>query len=122
MTRPDRVQLRGLRTSGRHGVLAAERLADQPFVIDLTLELDTAQAATSDELADTVDYAALARRVAAAVESEPVDLLETLAQRIAELCLADTRVEAVEVTVHKPAAPVEVAVDDICLTIHRSRP
>lgn len=117
----DRVVLRGLHAHGRHGVLAAERRDGQPFVVDAVLHLDTAPAATSDDLADTVDYAALARTLVGLVESEPVDLLETLAQRLAGACLADDRVRVVEITVHKPTAPVGVEVDDVAVSIRRTR-
>ena len=78
-------------------------------------------AAVSDDLADTVDYGALARDVLGVVEGEPVDLIETLAQRIADVCLVDERVQWTEVTVHKPAAPIEATFSDVALTIRRSR-
>lgn len=117
----DRIALHGLRAVGHHGVLPHERRDGQPFVVDLTVAVDTARAAASDDLADTVDYAGLARRVLDVVEGEPVDLVETLAQRIAEQCLADPLVEAVEVTVHKPKAPVAVLLDDVSVTIRRQR-
>ena len=118
----DRVSLRGLRVHGRHGVLPRERSEGQTFVVDAVLEVDTRPAAASDDLADTVDYGALADRLAGIVAGEPVALIETLAQRLADACLQDARVRAVEVTVHKPYAPVEVDVDDITVTIRREQP
>ncbi len=118
----DRLALRGLRCHGYHGVLDHERRDGQPFVVDVVLELDTRAAATSDALERTVDYGELAGSLARIVEGEPVNLIETLAQRLADACLADGRVEAVEVTVHKPQAPVPAAVDDVTLTIRRGRP
>ena len=117
----DRLSLRGITAFGRHGVLPAERADGQHFVVDLVLGLDARPAASRDELSSTVDYGQLAEQVHAAVESEPVDLIETLAERVARLCLLESAVEWVEVTVHKPAAPVSVPVDDVALTIHRSR-
>jgi 7,8-dihydroneopterin aldolase/epimerase/oxygenase len=117
----DRVALRGLAARGHHGVLAHERRTGQRFVVDVVLHLDTRPAAGSDDLADTVDYGALAEQVVALVEGEPVDLLETLADRVARLCLGDPRVAEAEVTVHKPEAPVTVPFDDVTVTIHRSR-
>jgi 7,8-dihydroneopterin aldolase/epimerase/oxygenase len=117
----DRVTLRGLRGFGRHGVLPHERRDGQSFVVDVAIALDTRKAAASDDLADTVDYGGLAGRVVAVVEGEPVNLIETLAERIADVCLAEPRVEQVEVTVHKPSAPVAVPVDDVTVTISRSR-
>ncbi|MGH8969228.1 MAG: dihydroneopterin aldolase [Actinomycetes bacterium] len=117
----DRITLRGLRGTGHHGVYAEERAAGQPFVVDVTLELDTRPAASRDDLARTVHYGDLARQVLAVVEGEPVDLVETLAQRVADVCLAQSAVDAVEVTVHKPEAPVGVAFDDVSVTIRRVR-
>jgi dihydroneopterin aldolase len=121
VTEMDRVTLRGLRGFGRHGVLPHERRDGQSFVVDVAVALDTRKAAASDDLADTVDYGGLAGRVVAVVEGEPVNLIETLAERIADVCLAEPRVEQVEVTVHKPSAPVAVPVDDVTVTISRSR-
>ncbi|MGL5824638.1 MAG: dihydroneopterin aldolase, partial [Nocardioides sp.] len=85
------------------------------------LGLDTRRAAASDDLADTTDYGALVAAVTAAVERDPVDLIETLAQRIADTCLADPGVEWAEVTVHKPQAPIEATFADVALTIRRQR-
>ena len=116
----DRIALVGLQARGRHGVLASEREAGQVFGVDVVLALDTRPAAASDDLADTVDYGALALDVVAVVEGEPVDLVETLAQRIADVCLLDPRVQWTEVTVHKPAAPIDATFSDVALTIHRS--
>ena len=87
----------------------------------LTLGVDTRTAAGSDDLQDTVDYGTLVAAVKQAIENDPVDLIETLAQRIADLCLADPRVGWTEVTVHKPQAPIEATFSDVALTIHRSR-
>lgn len=117
----DRIVLRGLRGHGFHGVLAAERENGQDFVVDVTLSLDLSGAARSDEVADTVHYGELAERVVALVEGDPVDLIETLAGRIADDCLADDRVREVEVTVHKPQAPIEVPFEDIAVTLVRGR-
>ena len=117
----DRITLTGLRVRGHHGVLAHERRDGQDFVVDVALSVDTRAAAASDDLADTVDYSQLAVAVTRAVETDPVDLVETLAQRVADLCLGDPRVGWTEVTVHKPHAPVAVAFADVALTIHRSR-
>ena len=98
-----------------------EKREGQVFLVDLTLGLDTRPAAASDDLADTVDYGGLVAAVKAAVETEPVDLVETVAQRIADVCLADRRVEWVRVTLHKPDAPIEAPFRDVSLTITRTR-
>ncbi|KWW98888.1 dihydroneopterin aldolase [Carbonactinospora thermoautotrophica] len=117
----DRVALRGLRGRGYHGVFDRERQEGQTFIVDVVLGMDTRKAAMSDDLADTADYGAIARRVVEVVEGEPVNLIETLAQRIADVCLAEPVVEEVEVTVHKPDAPIPVRFDDVTVTIMRSR-
>ena len=121
MQQLDRVALRGLRGYGRHGVLPSERANGQPFLVDVELGLDTRRAAKSDDLTDTVDYAGLADRVVALVEGEPVNLIETLAERVAAMCLESGGVEQVQVTVHKPEAPVSVGFEDVSVTIMRSR-
>ena len=117
----DRIALVGLEAHGHHGVFDFERETGQLFRVDVVLGLDSRPAAASDDLADTVDYGALAHDVLGVVQGDPVDLLETLAQRIADVCLVDERVEWAEVTVHKPAAPVPATFADVALTIHRSR-
>jgi dihydroneopterin aldolase len=117
----DQIMLTGLRVRGHHGVYDFERKAGQDFVLDVTLELDTSIAAASDEVGDTVHYGELAESLAAVVAGPPVNLLETLAQRLAQVCLADARVSAATVTVHKPQAPIELAFDDVAVTIRRER-
>jgi len=117
----DTVAVRGLRTRGYHGVFEAERRLGQTFVVDAVLEVDTRPAAAGDDLAEAVDYGELALALSRVVEGDPVDLIETLAQRIADVCLADPRVQWTEVTVHKPDAPVEATFSDVALTITRSR-
>lgn len=118
---PDRLSIHGLRAFGHHGVFAAERRDGQEFVADVTLGLDTRRAASRDDLSHTVDYGALTDRLSWAISADPVDLIETLAARLAELCLSEQGVAWVEVTIHKPTAPVHATVDDVSLTIHRSR-
>ena len=116
---PDQLSIRGIECFGHHGVFDHERRDGQTFVIDLTLALDTRPAATSDDLRETVDYGNLVAHVKTAVESDPVDLIETLAQRVAGVCLSDRRVQWVSVTVHKPGAPIEAVFADVALTIRR---
>lgn len=117
----DRVALRGLRARGHHGVFEREREEGQTFVVDVVLHLDTRPAAETDDLARTAHYGIVAEEVVAIVSGEPVDLVETLAQRIADQCLKHDPVQEVEVTVHKPDAPITVPFDDVTITIHRSR-
>jgi dihydroneopterin aldolase len=118
----DSVALRGVRARGWHGCLPAERELGQEFVVDATLFLDTAPAAASDDLAKTVDYGALAGELAAIVSGEPVNLIETLADRLAMACLRHDLVEEAEIRVHKPAAPIPVPFSDVVVTVRRSRP
>jgi dihydroneopterin aldolase len=117
----DRLSVRGIVVHGHHGVFDFERRDGQEFVIDLVLAMDTRPAAQNDDLQDTVDYGTLVDEVRSAVANDPVDLIETLAQRIADVCLHRPHVEAVEVTVHKPHAPIQATFDDVALTINRSR-
>lgn len=118
----DRISLLGLRAFGRHGVLDHERVSGQEFLVDAVLGVDTRAAAAADDLTLTVDYGALADRLAAIVAGPPVALIETLAERLAAACLEQEPVREVEITVHKPHAPVAQIVADITLTISRSRP
>jgi dihydroneopterin aldolase len=117
----DRVGLHGLRVHGNHGVHDHERSEGQDFVIDAVLGLDTRPAAAGDDLSLTVDYGKLAARLAAVVAGEPVRLIETLADRLAGVCLAEPAVREVEITVHKPHAPLPQAFDDITVTIQRRK-
>ena len=117
----DRLAVRGIAVHGHHGVFEVERREGQEFRIDLVLGMDTRGAARSDDLQDTVDSGTLVDQVRSAVASDPVDLIETLAQRIADICLRNDQVDNVEVTVHKPHAPIQATFDDVALTINRSR-
>lgn len=123
MTDPatDELAVLGIECYGHHGVFEFEKREGQTFVIDLVLGLDTRPAAASDDLRDTLDYGSLVTSVKAAVEKDPVDLIETLAQRIASVCLLDARVEWARVTVHKPEAPIDATFSDVTLTITRKR-
>ena len=115
----DLISLTGLRVRGFHGVLPEERRDGQDFVVDVVLTVDTRAAAASDDLAATVDYGSLASRLAAVVSGEPVNLIETLAARLAEVCCADPRVISARVTVHKPSAPIPLAFDDVSVSVVR---
>ena len=115
----DVLRITGLRERGFHGVLPQERRDGQDFVVDVVLHLDLRPAALSDDVADTVHYGELADALAAVVAGEPVDLIETLAERLAQVCLVDARVMRVEVTVHKPSAPVAAQVADVSVTVVR---
>ncbi|KKD05834.1 dihydroneopterin aldolase [Streptomyces sp. WM6386] len=117
----DRVALRGLKARGHHGVFPKEREEGQTFIVDLVLGLDTRPAAADDDLSKTAHYGIVAEEVVAVVEGEPVNLIETLAERIAQACLKHEEIQEVEVCVHKPDAPITVPFDDVTITITRSR-
>ncbi|MGR6322553.1 dihydroneopterin aldolase [Micromonospora soli] len=117
----DRIELTGLRAHGRHGVYAFERAQGQEFVVDAVLELDLAPAARSDEVTDTVHYGELAERLVAVITGEPVNLIETLADRLLAVCLAEPLVAAATVTVHKPEAPIPHTFRDVAVTMRRTR-
>ena len=116
-----RIELRGLRVRGHHGVYDFERSAGQDFLIDVTLELDLAPAAATDDVADTVHYGELADKLVTVVAGEPVNLLETLADHLVTVCLADARVGVATVTVHKPQAPIPHEFADVAVTVRRTR-
>ncbi len=118
---PDRIAVRGLTAHAHHGVYPSERETGQTFSVDAVLEVDTAPAAATDDLALTVNYAELAQRLHAVLTGEPVDLLETLCRRLADVCLADPLVQAVEITVHKPLADLGVPFDVVSVSIRRQR-
>jgi dihydroneopterin aldolase len=118
----DRITLHGLRVFARHGVQEAERRDGQEFLIDAVLWLDTGPAAASDDLTRTVDYGTLADRLVHLAGDPPVNLIETLAERLATACLAEPAVAEVEITVHKPHAPIAHPFDDVTITIRRARP
>jgi 7,8-dihydroneopterin aldolase/epimerase/oxygenase len=117
----DVIRLTGLRGRGHHGVFEHERRDGQDFVVDVAVELDSSDAAGSDDLGRTVHYGILAEQVVAAIEHDPVDLIETLAARIAAIALSFDAAVATEVTVHKPQAPITVPFDDVSITIRRAK-
>lgn len=115
----DLIKLTGIEVFGHHGVLPHERELGQRFLVDLELAVDLAPAAASDDLADTIDYGQLAAGVAAIVAGEPANLLEAVAGRIADRCMAHPRITGVEVTVRKPNAPLPVLVGEVAVTLRR---
>ena len=118
----DRIEIRGLRARGRHGVFEEERRHGQPFVVDVTLERDLSGPASSDSLGETVDYGTLAQQISEAITSTRFDLIEALAGHIADLALTDPSVDAVEVRVAKPEAPISVELAEVAVVLRRERP
>ncbi len=115
------ITLTGLRARGHHGVYDFERHQGQDFLVDVTLELDLDRALATDKLSDTVHYGELAETLVKVVAGEPVNLIETLADRLVTACLADPRVSAATVTVHKPGAPIPHEFADVAVTLRRTR-
>jgi dihydroneopterin aldolase len=117
----DRIELRGLRVRGHHGVFEHERRDGQDFVVDITVWMDLSAAAATDDLSRTLHYGELAKRAAAIVGGEPHNLIETVAGRIAEDVLTDPRVRSVEVVLHKPQAPIPLEFADVAVVLTRAR-
>ncbi|KAA0022066.1 dihydroneopterin aldolase [Antrihabitans cavernicola] len=117
----DRIELRGLRVRGNHGVFDHEKRDGQDFVVDLVVWTDHTAAAATDDLADTIDYGTLAEQAAAIIAGPSKDLIETVAVQIAEAALADSRIEQVEVVLHKPSAPIPLTFEDVAVVVRRSR-
>jgi dihydropteroate synthase len=118
----DRIVLTGVRARGHHGVFAHERAAGQQFVADVVLDVGTvSSAAQHDDLARTVDYGVVAQALVEEIEGPPVDLVETVAESMARRCLRFPAVRSVEVTLHKPEAPLSVPFDDVAVRIVRHR-
>jgi dihydroneopterin aldolase len=117
----DRIELRGLRVRGHHGVFDHEKRDGQDFVVDIVLWLDLRAAAATDDLTKTVHYGELAERAAAIVAGEPRDLIETVSAEIADAVMETDRVQAVEVTLHKPNAPIPLDFADVAVVARRSR-
>lgn len=119
--RLDRIRVLGISAIGYHGVFEHERRDGQEFVADVVVHLDTRRAAARDELALTLDYGTLSQHVAGVLSSDPADLIETVAERIAATVLAFPQAVAVDVALHKPRAPIPVPFDDVVVEIYRDR-
>ena len=118
----DSITLRGLRVRAHHGVMERERVTGQTFVVDVKAFLDLSEAGTTDELPSTLDYGTLAEAIHRRVSGERWNLIERVAERVADLVLEDRRVVRVEVTVHKPEAPIGVEFEDVSVTVVRPLP
>lgn len=118
----DRIELRGLKVRGNHGVFDHEKRDGQDFYVDITVWMDLTPAAASDDLDDTLDYGGLAERAAAIIAGPSRDLIETVAAEIADGVMTDPRVRSTEVVLHKPSAPIPLTFADVAVVAHRSRP
>ena len=117
----DRISLTGVTATGYHGVFDFERREGQPFVVDAVLHLDFNQAAESDDVRDTAHYGEVAGRITDWITGEPLNLIEALAVRMADGLLKEFKIQAVEITVHKPKAPIEVPFGDVAVSVYRER-
>lgn len=117
----DHIRIDGIEVFGHHGAMAEERASGQMFVIDVDLSVDLSIPGHSDSLQDTVDYSRLAGAIHQLVADEQWTLIERVAERVAELALEDGRVTSVDVTVHKPEAPIDVSFGDVSVKLHRSQ-
>lgn len=118
----DRIELKGLECFGYHGVFPEEKRQGQPFLVDITCWLSCAEAAQSDDLTLTVNYAQLAQLAVDVVEGPARDLIETVARDIAQKAMASfPMLFAVEVTVHKPQAPIPHDFADVAVVARCSR-
>ncbi|WP_420428759.1 dihydroneopterin aldolase [Algiphilus sp.] len=115
----DCIMLRGIAAEAIVGVYDFERHRTRPVPIDLTLWCDLAAAATTDDVAETIDYDGVTQTVHQICATLQPALIETLAGTIAARLLEDARIRAVTVTVHKPGAVA--GVDDIAVRLHRSQ-
>lgn len=117
----DRITLTGVAAHGHHGVFDFEREQGQLFVVDVVCSVDLTAAGATDDLTTTVHYGELAEAIVADITGDPLNLIEALGERIAQTCLTIPAVEEVEVTVHKPGAPISVQFTDVAVTLTRSK-
>ncbi|MCZ2401953.1 dihydroneopterin aldolase [Paenarthrobacter sp. Z7-10] len=117
----DRIAITGVAAIGRHGVFEHEKRDGQSFLVDAVLFTDIRAAAATDDLSRTTHYGEVAEEITALITGDPFDLIETLTDRIAERLLERFALGAVEITVHKPKAPIQVPFGDVTITIYRER-
>ncbi len=115
------IRLSGIEAIGFHGVLESERENGQTFIVDCELEVDTSQSIVTDNIDHAVDYSKVAELIAQQIQTEPVNLIEVLADRMAAEILRQFRlVKSVEITLHKPQAPIAVDFKDVSTTVIRT--
>jgi len=118
----DSIEINGLFGFGHHGLFDDERENGQGFLVDVIMQLDLSAVSLSDHISDTIDYSAVCDLILAQIVGPPVSLIEKLAGQIADLLLQNfPKIRSVKVTVHKPDAPVAVKLQDISVSIERSR-
>ena len=118
----DRIVLDHMEFYCYHGCLSEERQQGQTFFVDAVLHLDLRAAGEQDNLAQTVNYADVFTKIRSIVEGEPANLIEAVAERIASMVLREyPSIVRVEVTVHKPSAPIPGPFRDVSVSIMRER-
>lgn len=117
----DYIDLLGIKAHGFHGVFEEEKSKGQEFIVDVRLYLSLRSASESDNVLDTVNYAEVASKIETVIQGPSLNLIETLADRIATKCLEFEIVDSVRVKVHKPFAPVVTPIQDIAVCIYRDR-
>lgn len=117
----DRLELKGIEVYARHGVLDHEQEKAQVFKVDVTVYTDLGRPGESDDLADALDYSTLALEVREAVGSESYKLIETVAAKVSDVVMGYPQVWRSVVTIHKPAAPIDLVFEDVSVTVERSR-
>ncbi len=122
----DRITLTGVEAFGYHGVLESERTLGQRFVVDVVLHAEIREAGRTDDLASTIDYSQVADTIVATITGEPLNLIEALAQRIVDAIfdlasVKESRAPMIELTVHKPQAPINATFSDVSVSIVRVR-
>lgn len=117
----DRIDLTGIEVYAKHGVLDHEQERAQVFRVDVSVYTDLSVPAASDNLVDALDYSELALEIREVVGSESHKLIETVATSVAEAMLSHPEVERTSVTIHKPDAPIDLAFDDVSVTVERRR-
>ena len=117
----DVIKITGIKTFGYHGVFENEKKSGQDFFIDIEYRYETSQAIAKDEIEKAIDYGAVISKVKSIVEAESKNLIETVADEIAQDLLRDLKIEWVKVTLHKPHAPVEISFKDIAVVVERSK-
>lgn len=117
----DRLELKGIEVYAKHGVLQHEQEKAQVFKVDVTAYTDLSRPGDTDDLSDALDYSTLALEVREAVGSESYKLIETVAAKVSDVVMSHPQVVRSVVTIHKPAAPIDIVFEDVSVTVDRSR-
>lgn len=117
----DRIDLTGIEVYAKHGVQDHEQEKAQVFSVDVSAFTDLSVPGETDDLADALDYSTLALEIREVVGSESHKLIETVAANVADAIMSHPQVTKTVVTIHKPHAPIDLAFEDVSVTIERSR-